>query len=76
METVNRAQFWDKVMTAVFYVVALFFLLLLAAFALYIIIKGFGGNNISLIFKNEFYRITSLTFFQALQFCCVCSAWS
>lgn len=53
METVNRAQFWDKVMTAVFYVVALFFLLLLAAFALYIIIKGFGGNNISLIFKTD-----------------------
>lgn len=53
METVKRAQFWDKVMTAIFYVVALFFLLLLAAFALYIIIKGFGGNNISLIFKTD-----------------------
>ena len=40
MTVIQRAKFMDKFMTGFFYVVAGFFLLLLLAFTLYVIIKG------------------------------------
>ncbi len=41
MTRVEKAKFNDKIMTGVFYIVAGFFLLLLAAFALHILYSGF-----------------------------------
>lgn len=43
MSVIQRAKFMDKFMTGFFYVVAGFFLLLLLAFTLYVIIKGFAN---------------------------------
>jgi phosphate transport system permease protein len=43
MERIKRAQRSDRFMTGLFYAVAGFFLLLLLAFASYVIIKGFLG---------------------------------
>lgn len=43
MTVIQRAKFMDKLMTGFFYVVAGFFLLLLLAFTLYVIIKGFAN---------------------------------
>ena len=40
-DSIARAKFIDKLMTAVFCCVAGFFILLLVAFALYVIINGF-----------------------------------
>ena len=40
---IGRAKAVDRIWTVVFYLVALFFLLLLFAFAGYVIIKGFAG---------------------------------
>lgn len=40
-DSIARAKFIDKLMTAVLYCVAGFFILLLVAFALYVIINGF-----------------------------------
>lgn len=37
---IKHAKFMDKLMTAVFYCVAGFFILLLVAFALYVILNG------------------------------------
>lgn len=45
---IARAKFIDKLMTAVFYCVAGFFILLLVAFALYVIINGFKDFSWSL----------------------------
>ena len=46
MTVIQRAKFMDKFMTGFFYVVAGFFLLLLLAFTLYVIIKGFAKFSI------------------------------
>lgn len=43
MEKIKRARLADRAMTAVFYCVAGFFLLLLLLLALYVVIKGFSG---------------------------------
>ena len=43
MSVIQRAKFMDKFMTGFFYIVAGFFLLLLLAFTLYVIIKGFAN---------------------------------
>lgn len=48
-DSIARAKFIDKLMTAVFYCVAGFFILLLVAFALYVIINGFKDFSWSLI---------------------------
>ena len=47
--SIARAKFIDKLMTAAFYCVAGFFILLLVAFALYVIINGFKDFSWSLI---------------------------
>ena len=67
MTTVQRAKMMDKFMTGVFYVVAGFFLLLLLAFTLYVLIKGFGNftpdmfsfsrNGIGNLFFNTIYLV-------------------
>ncbi len=49
---VKRSKQTDLIMTGVFYFVALFFLLLLAAFAIYIIFKGFSNFDIELLAFN------------------------
>lgn len=46
---IKHAKFMDKLMTAVFYCVAGFFILLLVAFALYVILNGFKGFTWDLI---------------------------
>lgn len=48
-DSIARAKFIDKLMTAVFYCVAGFFILLLVAFALYVIINGFKDFSWSLV---------------------------
>lgn len=67
MTVIQRAKFMDKLMTGFFYVVAGFFLLLLLAFTLYVIIKGFGNftpsmfsfsrNGIGNLFFNTIYLV-------------------
>lgn len=47
------AKFMDKFMTVVLYCVAGFFLTLLAAFTIYILVKGFGSFNLSLLSFDE-----------------------
>lgn len=47
--TILRAKLLDTIMTGVFYVVALFFLVLLIVFATYIIVKGFMDFDISMM---------------------------
>ena len=49
MNGLARAKLMDKLMTAVFYCVAGFFILLLVAFALYVILNGFKGFSPDLI---------------------------
>ena len=49
MNGLARAKMMDKLMTAVFYCVAGFFILLLVAFALYVIGSGFKNFSLSLI---------------------------
>lgn len=49
MNNIARAKLTDRLMTAVFYCVAGFFILLLVAFALYVIISGFKDFSWSLI---------------------------
>lgn len=41
MNRIRRAKAQNKVMTIIFYAIAVFFFVLLAAFAGYVIIKGF-----------------------------------
>ncbi len=53
MDITKRAKLMDKFMTGVFYVVAGFFLLLLVAFAGYVIGKGFKGFTPSLLSFSE-----------------------
>jgi len=45
MERIKKAQKTDRFMTGLFYAVAAFFLILLMAFASYVIIKGFMGAS-------------------------------
>lgn len=47
--TILKAKRIDRIMTVAFYAVALFFLLLLAAFAIYIIYKGFADFEPSML---------------------------
>ena len=64
---IGRAKAVDRIWTVVFYLVALFFLLLLFAFAGYVIIKGFAGatpemfrfdrNGIGNYFFNTIYLV-------------------
>ncbi len=64
---IGRARAVDRIWTVVFYLVALFFLLLLFAFAGYVIIKGFAGatpemfrfdrNGIGNYFFNTIYLV-------------------
>ena len=53
MDITKRAKLMDKFMTGVFYVVAGFFLLLLVAFAGYVIGKGFKGFTPNLLSFSE-----------------------
>lgn len=48
MNRIKRAKAQDKVMTVIFYCIAVFFFVLLAAFAGYVIIKGFAGAKPSM----------------------------
>ncbi len=48
-----RAKRWDKIMTILFYIIALFFLVLLASFAIYIMTKGFMGFSMDLMAFDE-----------------------
>ena len=61
MTVIQRAKFMDKFMTGVFYVVAGFFLLLLLAFTLYVIIKGFA-NFTPNMFSFTRYGLCNLFF--------------
>lgn len=53
MGKIERAHLADRIMTALFYCVAGFFLLLLLLFALYVIIKGFYGVTPELFAFNR-----------------------
>ena len=46
MNRIKRAKAQDRVMTVIFYCIAVFFFVLLAAFAGYVIIKGFAGAKL------------------------------
>lgn len=48
MNRIKRAKAQDRVMTVIFYCIAVFFFVLLAAFAGYVIIKGFAGAKLSM----------------------------
>ena len=48
MNRIRRAKAQNKVMTIIFYAIAVFFFVLLAEFAGYVIIKGFIGADISM----------------------------
>lgn len=48
MNRIKHAKAQDKVMTVIFYCIAVFFFVLLAAFAGYVIIKGFAGAKPSM----------------------------
>ena len=71
-DSIVRAKFIDKLMTAVFYCVAGFFILLLVAFALYVIINGFKDFSWSLIsfegsgIGNLFFNTIYLVFLSLL----------
>lgn len=52
MNRINRAKRTDRAMTIIFYCIAVFFFVLLASFAGYVIIKGFAGAKLSM-FKFE-----------------------
>lgn len=71
-DSIARAKFVDKLMTAVFYCVAGFFILLLVAFALYVIINGFKDFSWSLIsfegsgIGNLFFNTIYLVFLSLL----------
>lgn len=71
-DSIARAKFIDKLMTAVFYCVAGFFILLLVAFALYVIINGFKDFSWSLIsfegsgIGNLFFNTIYLVFLSLL----------
>ena len=66
-DSIARAKFIDKLMTTVFYCVAGFFILLLVAFAMYVIINGFKdfswslvsfeGSGIGNLFFNTIYLV-------------------
>ena len=43
MNRIKRAKAQNSIMTVIFYAIAVFFFVLLAAFAGYVIIKGFIG---------------------------------
>jgi len=68
----NIAKTTDKIMTILLYFVAAFFLLLLAAFTLYILFKGFSEFNISLFgfdengIGNQFFNTVYLVFLALL----------
>ena len=71
-DSIARAKFIDKLMTAVFYCVAGFFILLLVTFALYVIINGFKDFSWSLIsfegsgIGNLFFNTIYLVFLSLL----------
>ena len=71
-DSIARAKFIDKLMTAVFYCVAGFFILLLVAFALYVIINGFKDFSWSLVsfegsgIDNLFFNTIYLVFLSLL----------
>ena len=71
-DSIARAKFIDKLMTAVFYCVAGFFILLLVAFALYVIINDFQNFSWSLIsfegsgIGNLFFNTIYLVFLSLL----------
>ena len=48
MNRIKRAKAQNSIMTVIFYAIAVFFFVLLAAFAGYVIIKGFIGADISM----------------------------
>ena len=48
MNRIKRAKAQDRVITVIFYCIAVFFFVLLAAFAGYVIIKGFAGAKLSM----------------------------
>ena len=66
------AKMTDKMMTVVLYGVAAFFLLLLAAFTIYILAKGFSEFNIALLgfnqdgIGNQFFNTVYLVFLALL----------
>ncbi len=66
------AKHTDKIMTAVLYCIAGFFLLLLAAFTAYILVKGFAGFHVSLLgfnengIGNQFFNTVYLVFLSLL----------
>lgn len=72
MNNLAQAKLIDKLMTVVFYCVAGFFILLLAAFALYVIINGFAGFSWDLIsfrsngIGNLFFNTVYLVFLSLL----------
>ena len=45
MNRIKRAKTADRFMTIIFYCIAVFFFMFLAAFAGYVIIKGFAGAD-------------------------------
>ena len=49
MNRIKRAKTADRFMTIIFYCIAVFFFMLLAAFAGYVIIKGFAGADASML---------------------------
>lgn len=72
MNNLAQVKLIDKIMTVVFYCVAGFFILLLAAFALYVIINGFAGFSWDLIsfrgngIGNLFFNTVYLVFLSLL----------
>ena len=48
MNRIKRAKTADRFMTIIFYCIAVFFFMFLAAFAGYVIIKGFAGADASM----------------------------
>lgn len=72
MQTVRRAKIADRSMTVVFYCVAGFFLLLLLAFTLYVVIRGFRGFHLGLFafdrsgIGNQLFNTIYLVFISLL----------
>lgn len=70
MNRIKRAKTADRFMTIIFYCIAVFFFMFLAAFAGYVIIKGFAGADASM-FKfsrrgsigNQLFNTIYLVFF-------------
>lgn len=75
MNRYKRSKIVDNFMTGVFYLVAGFFLLLLIAFALYVIIKGFSGASKEMFtfsrkgIMNQFFNTIYLVFLSLLFSC-------